>query len=65
MERKCGKDWLVVEIMSFVYFMCKFFYFNLLIVFICVELLMEIRLLINIKFVNEMNKKFFLYFVGD
>lgn len=55
MERKCGKDWLVVEIMSFVYFMSKFFYFNLLIVFICVELLMEIRLLINIKFVNEMN----------
>lgn len=42
--------------MSLAHFMCKFFYSNLLIVSICVELLMEIRLLTNIKFANEMNQ---------
>lgn len=45
--------------------MCKFFYSNLLIVSIRVELLMEIRLLTNIKFANEMNQKSRLHFAGD
>lgn len=51
--------------MSLAHFMCNFFYSNLLIVSICVELLMEIRLLTNIKFANEMNQKFLLHFAGD